>query len=53
MAMAIGFAIILAWVTAPNAALALATLGKASEDSHLAFGALCFIPWTIFGLYLS
>lgn len=44
--------VLVAWFAAPNAALAFVTFGKAGEDSHLAFSALCVIPWWLFGLSL-
>lgn len=49
MTITLGLAIIALWTVAPNLALLLFTR---DEDSHMVWGAVCFIPWTLFGLYL-
>lgn len=50
MTITLGLAIIALWTLTPNLALLAVTC---DEDSHLAWGAVCFIPWTLFGLYLA
>ena len=49
---AFAFIITVVWILVPNITLAAATLNKASEDTHLALGALAFVPWTLLGLSL-
>lgn len=53
MATVLAILTLTAFIAAPNAALAAATLGRADADAHLAFGALAFIPWTLFGLAMA
>ena len=43
----------LLFVAMPNIVLALVTLNRADEDTHMAFGAAAFIPWMLFGLHLA
>ena len=43
----------LLFVALPNIVLALVTLNRADEDTHMAFGAAAFIPWMMFGLHLA
>jgi hypothetical protein len=50
MTIALGLALTVIWTIAPNIPLLAFTR---DEDSHLAWGAACFIPWTLFGLYLA
>lgn len=49
MTIALGLAMIALWTVAPNLALLPFTR---DEESHIAWGATWFIPWTLFGLYL-
>lgn len=50
MTIALGLAMIALWTVTPNLALLPFTR---DEESHIAWGAACFAPWTLFGIYLA